>query len=122
MNNDNMDIIKEQQRIDRQVFGKTNLNDDGTIKMSTSDVVDELQEINAGVGELTTLVVDIKEKLEDTKDTADDSISEKLEELEQEISKQTLYLEKLQNAIYGRVTVFLFVIIVVLILILIKLH
>ena len=122
MNNDNMDIIKEQQRIDRQVFGKTNLNDDGTIKMSTSDVVDELQEINAGVGELTTLVVDIKEKLEDTKDTADDSISEKLEELEQEISKQTLYLESLQNAIYWRVTVFLFVIIVVLILILIKLH
>ena len=42
MSND--DLIKEHQRIDIEVFGVSNLNDDGTLK-TDDDVADEPQDI-----------------------------------------------------------------------------
>jgi len=120
MNNE--EIIKEQQRIDRAVFGKTNLNDDGNIIMSNNDVVGELEEIKAGINELTTLVDDIKGKLRNSEDTSNQDMSDELKELKQEMSEQTLYLGQVKEIIYGRITVLLIIIIVVSILILVKLY
>ena len=81
----NEDIIKQNQEIDRMVFGKTDLNDDGTYNVTNSDLMEKLEEMQ---NEIDDFKEEIKNSLEEIKDKINDplagldAIKDKLDELE----------------------------------------